>query len=160
MVLRTMSWVLALGLCGACLGCRGSDDPWDRVAVRGEVTLDGQPLATGKITFFPIDGNKGPAAGGDIENGRFELDQAEGPVTGANRVEIRSVQKTGRMISPSVAVEADGPIDPNMKVEEFADVIPKAYNTYSTLKAQVSDDPAQVLRYELRSDDKGQPDDT
>ena len=41
-----------------------------RAAVHGHVTVAGKPIEQGSISFVPIDGNKGPTAGGVIGNGR------------------------------------------------------------------------------------------
>lgn len=56
-------------------GCGGVDLP-DRAQVQGVVTIDGQPVTTGEITFMPDEskGTKGPSATGKIDStGHFKL---------------------------------------------------------------------------------------
>jgi hypothetical protein len=138
-------------LAAALAGCGGEDNPWPRAAVSGQVTLDGQPLASGTITFFPSGATKGPAAGGEIIDGKFSIPAHEGPVVGTNRIEVRSVQKTGRMVESPSAVEADGPATEGMLVEEYADVVPKRYNTYSELERAIEPDIENQFDFRLES---------
>lgn len=128
--------LLAVAACAA--GCGGKTDEWNRAGVQGRIILDGRPLQSGTITFFPIGGTKGPAAGGEITGGEYSIPAEQGPVVGLNRIEVRSVQKTGRMVASPAAVEADGPYVEGRLVEEFADVVPKQYNTYSELEREVA----------------------
>jgi hypothetical protein len=47
--------------------------------VTGNVSIDGEPVGDGMITFLPADG-KGPVAGGPIRGGKFTVTQiAPGP---------------------------------------------------------------------------------
>jgi hypothetical protein len=143
--------VAGIAICVALnSGCQPADE-WNRAAVKGTVTLDGQPLPTGQITFFPAGDTTGPAAGGEIAAGQFSLDAREGPVVGRNRIEIRSVQKTGKMVKSPVAVEADGAAVAGMLVEEFADVVPKRYNTYSELEQEIQPDKVNEMDFSLMS---------
>lgn len=138
------------------VGCGGEDDPWPRAAVSGQVALDGAPLASGTITFFPTGTTKGPAAGGEIVGGKFSIPAQVGPVVGTNRIEVRSVQKTGRMVASPSAVEADGPATEGMLVEEYADVVPKRYNTYSELERTI--EPDIENQFDLRLESHEEPD--
>jgi hypothetical protein len=110
----------ALVLATLTLGCGDGG----RAAVSGTVMLDGQPLPEGSITFFPTDGNRGPSAGGVIQDGTFEIDTRDGPMIGKNRVEIRSNTPTGRKI-----------IDPRMPTMQLDEIlaVPKRYNSDSEL---------------------------
>lgn len=159
--MSTRSWncIALLMLAAALAGCGGEDDPWPRAAVSGQVKLDGQPLASGTITFFPSGATKGPAAGGEIIDGKFSIPEHEGPVVGTNRIEVRSVQKTGRMVASPSAVEADGPATEGMLVEEFADIVPKRYNTYSELERTIEPDIENQfdLRLESQADSASAP---
>jgi hypothetical protein len=101
--------------------------------------------------MFPIDGTKGPAAGAEIKEGEFSLEEHEGPVIGTHRVEIRSVQKTGRLVPSPSAVEGDGVFVEGTMVEEFLDVVPKRYNTYSELKVEIRNDDPNEVSFELSS---------
>ena len=84
---------LALMLCLLTVlvaGCSGGDGV-DRIAVQGEVLLDGAPLAEGSITILPAEGQSGPAATTTIEGGRFEFDEVNGPSAGPHRVIVTIV---------------------------------------------------------------------
>lgn len=61
-----------------------------RYPVTGTVTYAGKPLTAGRIAFEPDTklGNKGPAAYGDIVNGRYETYRTMGAVGGPHRVVI------------------------------------------------------------------------
>ncbi|MFO1095380.1 MAG: hypothetical protein U0992_19050 [Planctomycetaceae bacterium] len=136
----------------ALVGCSQPDDPWPRAAASGRVTLDGVPLSEGTITFFPSGDTQGPASGGPIVNGRYDLAAAEGPVVGTNRVEIRSVQKTGRVVKSPVAVETAGP--PIDMVEEFQEVVPPRYNRDSQLEFTIHKDKDNVNDIPMQRDAK------
>jgi hypothetical protein len=113
------------------------------------VTLDGAPLSEGTITFFPSGATRGPAAGGAIVDGRYDIPAAEGPVVGTNRIEIRSVQKTGRIVKSPVAVETTGP--PIDMVEELEEVVPPRYNRDSTLEFTIKEGDENVNDIPLES---------
>ncbi|MBL8848331.1 MAG: hypothetical protein JNG89_01545 [Planctomycetaceae bacterium] len=113
------------------------------------MTLDGAPLKEGTITFFPSGATRGPAAGGAIVDGRYDISASEGPIVGTSRVELRSVQKTGRIVKSPVAVESDGlPID---MVEETREVVPPQYNRDSTLEFTIKEGDENVNDIILQS---------
>ena len=69
-----------------------------RQPLEGTVTLDGQPLGEGSISFVPLPGTTGPTAGANIAAGRFSVAADRGTFTGAFRVEITAKRKTGRQV--------------------------------------------------------------
>ena len=74
-----------------CAGCGENLPPAPSVfPVSGTVTIDGQPLATGSITFDPSDG-KSIASGGGITDGKFSFESTAGPKV----VRITSTKETG-----------------------------------------------------------------
>jgi hypothetical protein len=77
------------------IGCSGDNS---RAAVSGQVTLDGQPVEQGRITFVPLDVTAGPTAGAVIRMGRYDIRAAEGALVGKNRVEVRAAVKTGKQL--------------------------------------------------------------
>jgi hypothetical protein len=138
---------------GAMLGCgSGPPDKFNRAAVEGEVTLDDAPLAEGDILFIPLSG--GAMAGGKIKDGKYKLTRNEGPTVGANRVEIRSVQATGRIIESPVTPEGEGAPGDN-KVMEHKELVPKRYNNESELKFDVQPSAVNTANFKLVSPPAG-----
>lgn len=41
--------------------------------VKGNITYNGKPIETGRIEFFPLEGNKGQPAGGEIKEGAYTV---------------------------------------------------------------------------------------
>lgn len=111
-----------------CLGCGKSDG--NRAAVSGKVTLDGAPVATGSITFFPMGDTKGCTAGGDVRDGQYSISVAKGPVIGHNRVEIRATEKTGRKVQAPMSAKG-------VLTDEIVQIMPDRYNSGSTLEYDV-----------------------
>lgn len=62
-----------------------------RAEVSGTVTVNGQPLRWGQITFIPVDSNNKPAAFAMISQGKYQIPAARGVVVGENRVEIHDL---------------------------------------------------------------------
>ncbi|MBN1909588.1 MAG: hypothetical protein JW818_07615 [Pirellulales bacterium] len=94
-----IDWGMRTLLClllATVLGCGGGAD--GRRALRGTVTLDDQPLATGKITFVPAPGTDGTTTGGPISNGKFEILADKGLKPGKYLAKIEAWEETGRMI--------------------------------------------------------------
>jgi hypothetical protein len=65
-----------------------------RVALRGRVTVDGQPLPRGSIVLTPLAGTSAPAVVGYVFGtveppGEFAVPAARGPIPGRYRVEVR-----------------------------------------------------------------------
>lgn len=127
------------------MGCGGCGDR-GLVDVRGDVTLDGEPLAGGLIVFEPVDGS-GATAGGQIQDGKYELtgEAAVGP--GKTIVRITGVFKTGRQI------EVGPPAPPGTMADEVQRIdIPAKYNQSSTLRCEVVSGTTNQHDFELRSE--------
>ena len=123
---RCLSLVVALAVVTLPLfGCGQDIDP-RRAAVRGSITLDGEPVPDGSISFYPAPGNKGVAAGGDLSDGAYTISRAKGPMVGQNRVVIRSPYATGKTITIG-----------RQRIVEHLDRIPTKYNRHSTLEVDV-----------------------
>ena len=106
------------------------------------VTLDGQPLSEGHITFQPV--AEGPSAGGKIQEGRFTIEQAAGPSPGEYRVEILAYQPTGRQVPDSDF--------PGKMTDELKQVIPDRYKTDTAMKVTVSAEEKNKFEWKLVSD--------
>jgi len=129
-------------LIAAIITTTGCQDPagHERAAVSGSVTLDGEPLATGMITFIPL--GEGTASSAPIENGQFSMPEETAPSPGKCRVEVTSMQETGKMI-PGMSESG--------QVPETKQVIPAKYNLNSTLEEEISADGSSVIDIQLTS---------
>jgi hypothetical protein len=62
----------------ACLGTVGSGcsggPGYSHATVAGTVTVDGDPVPKGHITFSPAGGSQGPVTGAPIENGKYRCE--------------------------------------------------------------------------------------
>ncbi len=120
---------IGLILC-ASLFANGCGQP-NRASITGTVSLDGQPVEAGRITFVPIEGTQGPPASSPIEKGAFSIAPMRGLISGVYRVEIRSQRKTGRKIYPGT------PAPEGTLVDEMTEAVPQRYNKRSTLRQEL-----------------------
>jgi hypothetical protein len=79
----------ALGLCVSCSRSRTID------AVKGPVTVDGNPVEAGTISLR-ADGASVPPAGGAINAGQFTVTSRKPLPTGSYTVTVQASKKTGR----------------------------------------------------------------
>ncbi|QDU31857.1 hypothetical protein ETAA8_70180 [Anatilimnocola aggregata] len=120
----TSSWVALLFLTGTCLlGCGGSGQK----AIRGEVSLDGEPVDGGSIMFVPAAAGKSGSAA--IVAGKYSVPAEDDLLPGTYRVEIVWNKPTGKQIPAN---------DPGMLTDERLQVIPDKYNTQSTLSVEIT----------------------
>lgn len=128
---------------GRALGCWGSIAVWalfagcgrgdglERAAVKGRVTVAGQPLAKGRILFRPLPPTQGPTVSTLVSEGGYELAEKDGPVVGRQRVEVEAELPLGFAIDDEAAFAKTGgrplPVNP----------IPPAFNTQSTLVTEI-----------------------
>lgn len=129
-----------LAVCGCGLGDR---DPYARHAVKGTVTLDGEPLRTGTIVFHPAE--KGPVVAGTVlQEGEFAISAEQGLPVGKYKVSITCVTESGPL-----------PEDEDERMEHPPDVfslVPKRYNSETVLTAEVLDQEINAFDFELQSD--------
>lgn len=123
------------------LGCGTSSDP-GRVPVAGTVTLDGRPLSDGSLVLVPLDA--GPVVGATIVGGTFTISRSDGPMPGAYRVEVLSIQSTGRTIP-----DPEGP--KGTTVPERKNVVPDRFGSRSQLRAEVTAAGPNSFRFEIDS---------
>ncbi len=64
--------------------------------VSGTVTLDGQPVAMGSISFRPAKGTTGNTAGAAIVEGRYAVAAERGLPPGEYTVQVETYYKTGQ----------------------------------------------------------------
>lgn len=128
MIRSSLCWMPFVALLVVPVGC---NDP-NLAAVSGEVTLDGDPVDGGTITFIPSGGGPPEAsAWSEITGGRYSIPAGKGAGVGTCRVEIRWTRETGKNI-PAVP-----PAPPDAMIEETEEAVPARYNTQSELKAEV-----------------------
>lgn len=128
--------ILAIG------GCGGPADSFTRFPAEGSVMLDGQPLKAGTITF--IAQQEGASSSAEIADGAFRLDDDDGLSPGPYRVEVYSIQPTGRKVPT-----AD---DPNTMIDETTNLVPRRYNVQSTLTTNVPPEgPEGPLSFSLET---------
>jgi hypothetical protein len=125
-----------LACCGLLGGCGDG-----RLSASGTVTVDGQPLSMGAITFKPLPEQKLSSAGGTIREGCFELQAARGLFPGKYQVRVQAFRSTGRMVN-----------DPEMgKVEEQ---VPLKFNESGTLEAEITAPGPNSFHFELTTKDR------
>jgi hypothetical protein len=86
------AWRLLLLLACVAFGC--SDGRPERVAVSGQIRIDGQPVRSGGVRFFPEQGR--PSTGAIDREGRFSLstfEPGDGCTLGIHRVAVISVEE-------------------------------------------------------------------
>lgn len=124
-------------------GCGGETDPrGDRVGVRGEVLLDGQPLTGAKIVFVSAHDGAVKAIS-TIQEGHYEIEAEHGPLVGKSRVEI-----VPEFIELEQLESERG--DDKLSVPELTTTaIPAKYNARSELFANVSGEGENEFNFQL-----------
>ena len=134
--------LFSLVLVGLLAGCGGEGDELPRQAVSGTVTLDDAPLAHGFIQFQPASA-EGVAAGGNVTDGKYSIDRAQGPIAGDYKVLISS--------TPATEAEAGEPPPPGAPTPPPTDPIPAKYNSKTTLTAKVEAGKPNTFDFPLKS---------
>ena len=124
----------------ANIGCGGSSESKSRVALEGEIKLNGKALPSGLVSFLPTD-DKGQTAVAQIQNGKYTIDRDSGPAIGTYKVLINSKQPTGRKVR-----DHDNPA---LLISEEREVVPAQYNNSFTLTIEIKADGKQD--FELKS---------
>jgi hypothetical protein len=95
------------GLCGLYLcGCGGSSET-GRHALQGTVSVEGNAVAKGSISFLPSQGVAGSPASTAIEEGEYRFTDENGPFAGEHRVVIGvETEQSTAVAAPSGAVPA------------------------------------------------------
>lgn len=137
--MKVSRWVLCLGPLISSLAC-GSPDPLGRVAVTGQISLDGQPLPAGAIALEPMTAAQPTAVGGKIREGRFTIERAKGPVPGTYRVRIYA---SAREQAPKPPGGSDRTRRPMLER------IPPEYNARSTQIVTILRDGPNHLNFDI-----------
>ena len=148
------SAVIPAALLLACVFASGCSrrSGLERASIRGEVTLDGNPVSSGSIRLVPLEKNGGPSSGGDIVDGKYDIHREKGPTLGSHRVEVYVPYNTGRKIpSPMGGAVTIAETDPSKPptgtpatnqnqagmVDAWGDKAPLKYNRESTLEVNI-----------------------
>jgi hypothetical protein len=133
--------VLLLFLTALAAGC---DRGPQRFGVFGRVTLDGQPLDFGSITFVPDPA--GPRVSAIIEEGQYRIESSRGPLAGGKLVEIRA---------PRYEEGTPVPTTRGQKLDMMSvapEALPARYNSKTELRATVTEDGPNEFNFELTSE--------
>lgn len=117
----------------------GCTDAERRIELKGEITLDGEPLENATLILTPK--GQGKAVAATIEAGKFHLAKDLGPTLGEYHVQINPLDGDDNpesFIAHSKAV----------KKKQF---IPKAYQSGGTLTISVTGAPGELFHLELKS---------
>ncbi|MCE9562301.1 MAG: hypothetical protein K8U57_09625 [Planctomycetes bacterium] len=124
----------------AILLLAGCSEGIPRATVEGTVTLDGTPVEHGVVSFTPIGETRGPSTQVTVKDGKYSLEQREGPIVGSNRVEILVYRKTGKKV-PDMTQKG-------VFIDEITQAAPPRYNSKSTLDRTLN--PGQnTLNFDL-----------
>jgi len=96
-------------------GCSGPGGPM--ATVQGAVSVDGEPVERGLISFTPMQSDAGKAVTAEILSGRY---QSSAVPMGRVLVQIHATKETGKMLT-----------DPSEGGEyaETVDIVPEKYKT-------------------------------
>lgn len=117
----------------------------DRLAVSGQVSLNGTPLDNGAIRFSSTGGQKLFASGTVIKNGEFNIPQDKGLPPGSYRVEINSADTKAPLVS--VRIAPGQPLSP----PTAPDRIPAEYNTEAKHTIDVSPAEKNHFTFEIEN---------
>ena len=141
----TKVWLYSV-TCAAILLFSGCSD--GKVAVRGMVTVDGQPIDEGSISLEPADG-QGPTTGGLIKAGKYELTGNAAVEPGKKIVRIVGLRQAGKIIP------AGPPAPKGTLISQMIQCVPSHYNDQSRLQVDVI--PGKPNKHDFELDSKSLP---
>jgi hypothetical protein len=128
----------------AAVALAGCSDPYaGRQEITGAVTLAGQPLKAGTITFFPLDG-QGTQSGSGIADGTYKVPRQTGLKPGKYRIEITAGDGKTSVTNPE---EAGGPGGSRNIVS--VDMVPEDWNTKSKREITVTSAGPNKFDFEI-----------
>lgn len=129
-------------LCLVLTGCNTRNYTGDqRYSLSGTVTVDGQPMDVGRISFLPKSGDSQRVSGGPILDGKYSVTEEMGPNAGPHRVEIRWDKKTGGKYKDRDSGEI---------YDRRKEGLPSRYHAESELTAEVSETQTE-FDFDLKS---------
>jgi hypothetical protein len=136
--MRQLCWLLVAAV--AVAGCDRAPAPPKRGKIEGKVTLNGKPVASGRIRLMAIDPN-GTNVAADIKDGEFVVPADQGPTKGKYRVEFSVPSATKRRI-PNDDI-------PGQFIEEAPETLPPRYHRDSTITQDYDPGNPQPLSFQL-----------
>ena len=124
------------------IGCRS--EPTGE-SVHGRVTIAGEPMLEGLVTFQPIEETTGPKISTMIENGEYSIPPSEGIHAGLFRVEILGMP-------PGVKAMASGDLQPQLASRgptPYREVAAE-FNFQSQLRAVLRSGVANQLDFQVK----------
>ena len=95
--------------------------------------MDGQPIENGRIELVPTAETEGPATGGLIKQGSYDIAADRGPLAGGTyQVRIEGYRPTGEMATNRDRPGVSSPIMGNF--------VPAQYNSETTLTITIEGD--------------------
>ena len=127
-----------------CFSACQDNNPQGRVAVRGNVTLEGQPISEGSIQFESLpELQPNVITGGVIQQGTFSLTAANGLIPEQEyTVRIKSMEE--------VPGSRDKSADPMMSRADYRDIIPPQYGKASTLTFTATKKSPNVFQIDMK----------
>jgi len=132
---RLAPWLAGLLGLAVLAGC-GPANPLGRKAVWGNVTLDGQPLERGNISFDPVERSGGIRSGGLIAAGAYSISAEDGLPPGKYKVRIFAAQAN----PPDMKGPDGGPLPAPAAELPGRSLIPPQYNVQSDIVREVKAD--------------------
>lgn len=118
-----------LVLAVAVAGCSRGYDGRQRFPLAGRVTIDGEPLDAGTISFIPQSESGQRVSGGPILDGAYAVTEEMGANAGPYRVEIRWQKKTGKRYRDR---------DSGDLIDERKEGLPPRFHAQSDMSVEVS----------------------
>lgn len=132
---RCLGWIVLLV---ALAGCSSENEVG--IAVRGKVTVGGQPLSGAVITLEPLRGTLGPNASASIFDGQFSFRPDAGMVGGRYRVRIAML--------PTEILQAL-PADQREKLPKKNAVVDPNFDRNSNLVCELTRGQENVLEFDI-----------
>jgi hypothetical protein len=135
--------ILGLVALSAATVLGGCGPRTDRLAVSGEVALNGAPLDSGSIRFTSVKGQTLLASGGMIANGQFHIPREKGLRPGTYVVEISSPDTSAPLV-----VHKSAPGEPALP-PTAPERIPAEYNSESKHTIEVTTDGENHFEFNI-----------
>lgn len=133
--------ILGVGLLAGPSGCGGAN-PLGRRAIRGTVTLNGEPLSSGSLSFAPL-AEKGVQSGATITNGTFSIPAEKGLPPGEYQVSIHAAGEISTPLPENPLAAASLPPAPEL--------IPPEWNLQSEHTIQVKPDGENAFTFAIEN---------